>query len=182
MQAAHQHDPCSSPRLAFRCKVLCLRPPGCTDLSTPCFDHTGTAAVAEALATLLEDWDGGDGGDGEPLTAEVLEHNPNPDRNAIPDLNPNLSPRPSPSPSPSPTPNPNPNPRCSSAGCALRGSPRSRTLARFAHASCWAAVPSTQTWWVRIRLRLRLRLRLRVRVRVRVRVGVRVRARLARQP
>ena len=31
VQAAHQHDPCSSPRLAFRCKVLCLRPPRCAD-------------------------------------------------------------------------------------------------------------------------------------------------------
>ena len=41
----------------------------------PFLSQPGTAAVAEALATLLDDWDGGGGGggDGEPLTAEELE-------------------------------------------------------------------------------------------------------------
>ena len=42
--------------------------------SDPFLSRPGTAAVAEALATLLDDWDGGsDGSGGEPLTAEELE-------------------------------------------------------------------------------------------------------------
>ena len=38
----------------------------------PFLSQPGTAAVAEALATLLDNWDGSDSG-GEPLTAEELE-------------------------------------------------------------------------------------------------------------
>ena len=52
-------------------RELCLRPPLSPD---PLLAQPGTAAVAEALATLLDGWDGGGGGgSGEPLTAEELE-------------------------------------------------------------------------------------------------------------